>query len=579
VTKIANYRLHGRLKFQGLDVSVENRKGSVRKWYDPHGKESGSTPMLNHYGYIRGTHGTDGDHVDVYVGPNPDAGMAYIIDQMKKPHDDKGKWDCFDEQKIMLGFDSAGDAQAAYMKQYNDPRFFGGLKEMPMTEFKAKVLSPKYHGEKIAVSANWIRDRITQGAVKRNIHLTTNEHSGIGRAAVDYTKAKATMPSRTPGLIKSDVIPEAEKQIGATRNKLREVINSTKTLSPGKRNNTRWDPRGNVSSMLSNPLVGAAATVTALRMNSALREDDLTQSRDATGSVSRGVERAAHGATVRVAKEPEQKSRYLLSTAGGAGAGVFATKALGGMLNAMSRTQLFTPRRSTLIRRGLLGAAAGATSELVHRDLLKKDKENREPLRRTIDHLQKSASTADRVDDAGIGLLAAPYAASVVGKAMEKHGPAKVRAAGVALQKGFGTGSNFDHSNARELGGLALVAPGISHRVAAGIDKLRGEKRAALEELARGVYSDFDFLTAEEQAVKLSGLLSLAGKAVGGAAGFAKGLTGMTKAKALALGGLAATGVGVGAAYKGVNALSRSAEEAGTGSLSPAPAQGLTRAF
>lgn len=148
------HRLHGRLNFQGLDISVENAKGSVRKWYDHSGKEAGRTVMHHHYGYIKKTRGTDGDHVDVYVGPNPDADTAYIVNQMKKPQGstrgDGLKWDGFDEQKVMLGFDSAEDAKTAYMKQYDDPRFFGGMKPMAMTEFIAKVLDPDNRGKKVA---------------------------------------------------------------------------------------------------------------------------------------------------------------------------------------------------------------------------------------------------------------------------------------------------------------------------------------------------------------------------------------------------------------------------------------------
>ena len=82
------HRLHGRMKLYDLDISIENRKGSIRRWYDPHGKEKGHTTMKYAYGYIRRTKGTDGDHVDVYIGPNPEADRVYIVNQMKKPEAD-----------------------------------------------------------------------------------------------------------------------------------------------------------------------------------------------------------------------------------------------------------------------------------------------------------------------------------------------------------------------------------------------------------------------------------------------------------------------------------------------------------
>lgn len=143
--KAAAYKLQDRITFRGLEISIENKKGSRRYWYDPHGKEKGSTLMHADYGYIRGTEGTDGDHVDVYVGPNEAAAKVYVIDQMKKPDFKE-----FDEQKVMLGFGSAKDAKELYLKQYNDPRFFGSMKEMDFEEFAMKVLDRKNHGEKVS---------------------------------------------------------------------------------------------------------------------------------------------------------------------------------------------------------------------------------------------------------------------------------------------------------------------------------------------------------------------------------------------------------------------------------------------
>lgn len=129
------FRLQGRLHFQGMPVSIENKKGSTRKWHDPHSKEDGETKMRFDYGYIRRTVGTDGDHVDAYIGPNPNAPYAYVVHQMKKP-----KFTEYDEDKCMLGFDSAKDAKDAYIKQYDDPRFFGNMVKLPMDQFKKKVV-------------------------------------------------------------------------------------------------------------------------------------------------------------------------------------------------------------------------------------------------------------------------------------------------------------------------------------------------------------------------------------------------------------------------------------------------------
>ena len=130
----AAYKLHYKMEFQGLPVSIENRKGSKRHWYDPHNKTEGTTTMEFPYGYIRGTLGTDGDHVDVYVGDDKDADKVFVITQMKAP-----EFKVVDEQKCMLGFSTGKEAKAAYIRHYNNPKFFGKMKALTMDEFKSKL--------------------------------------------------------------------------------------------------------------------------------------------------------------------------------------------------------------------------------------------------------------------------------------------------------------------------------------------------------------------------------------------------------------------------------------------------------
>lgn len=178
--KHASYKLQGERKFRGLDVAIENKKGSKRYWHDPHGKERGSTLMHADYGYIRLTEGTDGDHVDVYLGPNEQAEEVYIIDQMKKPDFKE-----FDEQKCMLGFDSAEAAKALYLKQYDNPKFFGKMKAMPFEEFKMKVLDKSNHGKKIAFTA-------LTGAKTADLGLADRvDDVGIGMLAIPSALALA----------------------------------------------------------------------------------------------------------------------------------------------------------------------------------------------------------------------------------------------------------------------------------------------------------------------------------------------------------------------------------------------------
>lgn len=133
--KMARYALARRMTFRGLNISIETDKGEKRHWYDPHNKEKGTTTMKHPYGYIRRTKGVDGDHVDVYVGPNEQAKNVYIIHQMKAP-----EFKQYDEDKCMLGFDSADAAKKAYLAHYNKPGFFGSMTTMSFDDFKKKVL-------------------------------------------------------------------------------------------------------------------------------------------------------------------------------------------------------------------------------------------------------------------------------------------------------------------------------------------------------------------------------------------------------------------------------------------------------
>lgn len=167
------HKLHYRTTFAGMPISIENRKGSYRYWYDPHNKTEGKTLMHYAYGYIRRTEAADGDSVDCYIGPNENAPDVYVVRQMKTPLFEK-----YDEDKVMLGFDSYEDAKRAYLKQYNDPRFFGSMVAMPLGVFRQKV-------------AKTFDD---PGMVKSGFWLAK-----AGRGEMGYVKRPQGMRSGCPG--------------------------------------------------------------------------------------------------------------------------------------------------------------------------------------------------------------------------------------------------------------------------------------------------------------------------------------------------------------------------------------------
>lgn len=112
-----NYPM-GHVWIQGLNISIENAPGSLRGKKDSEGNIRWANRMPVPYGYIRGTEGADGDHLDVFLGPRPAAAKVWIIDQHRVSK--KGKVKGFDEHKIMLGFKSLRLALRAYAKANRD---------------------------------------------------------------------------------------------------------------------------------------------------------------------------------------------------------------------------------------------------------------------------------------------------------------------------------------------------------------------------------------------------------------------------------------------------------------------------
>lgn len=132
----SGHKLQGRTKLYGMDISIENKKGSYRSGVDKDGHKW-RTYMNYDYGYIRGTVGTDKDHLDCYVGPDKNAEKVYVIHQ-NDPVTHK-----YDEDKCMLCFASAEDAKKAYMKQYDRPGFYGSMTTMTIEQFKSFIFSHK----------------------------------------------------------------------------------------------------------------------------------------------------------------------------------------------------------------------------------------------------------------------------------------------------------------------------------------------------------------------------------------------------------------------------------------------------
>jgi hypothetical protein len=160
------YKLQDKYNYQGLPIDVENKAGSIRK-SEPGVTPKWETKMGYDYGCIRNTMAKDKEAVDVFVnkkskgkkidhhtGEEVDTDV-YIIHQKqiwksknwnngRCPDCHKHHTECnhaYDEDKVMLGFESKEAAIKAYLEQYDSKRFLGPVSTYTLPEFKEKLKS------------------------------------------------------------------------------------------------------------------------------------------------------------------------------------------------------------------------------------------------------------------------------------------------------------------------------------------------------------------------------------------------------------------------------------------------------
>lgn len=143
--KAGNYR-KGHVRVHGLDITIENPRGSWREGVAANGRKWKSK-LPHHYGYLRRTEGADGDHVDIFVGPHLDANTVYVIDQHNHRSGE------FDEHKCMVGFRNRQQAKDAYAKAFSDGKGYariGHVETMSIADFK-----------------DWLRNGVTTEPIHR----------------------------------------------------------------------------------------------------------------------------------------------------------------------------------------------------------------------------------------------------------------------------------------------------------------------------------------------------------------------------------------------------------------------------
>jgi hypothetical protein len=494
------------LNYQGLDLAIEFQKGGKRPYKDEAGKEHFKT-MRADYGEVRGTEGMDGDPVDVYVGPDKDSGLVFIVTQMKR-----GDWDKVDEEKCILGVRTAKQARDLYLAHYNDDRFCGLIKELTFEQFLERLSTRGLEGQKlsklhaIARHAHKLKHvrGIEQSAIKETTMNQVNKRlaameeatgekisSAAGRIAeINYLRmqqgasvlhagdhgVKVASPGRRRAHVEPDLVDAFLKSAGSKNDPDpqwdNEIANDVQALLKKKAPHSLEDKRRSAiakSELVRHEQIGIGIPKQNIRENpkdskmrkaAALAHVNLFL-KEASAATKKADEPSA--AQEKLAERKHLRDRVLVLGGGAAGAvGAHeAAKRYGHKLLG------YAPNQAQLGSALVLGGMGGAQL-------------TRAALR---DHYKSAALSdrasriSDRIDDVGIGVLASPYIAEGLSKAL-KGKSGRLGRAGAALHAYH---DNFGKKNRKEIAGLALVAPGVTHTLAKGVDKaLDRHKKASL---------------------------------------------------------------------------------------------------
>ena len=208
-----NYR-KGHARIHGLDIAIENPKGSIRSGTDSKGKKW-EVEMHSHYGYIKKTEGADGDHVDVFVGPNPESEKVFIVDQINPDGS-------FDEHKVMLGYDSPLRAKTGYSKNYSKGWKVGPITSMSVDEFK-----------------EWLKTGDTTKPISDEISKASKANAladGTDMSVGTLTDAQRPWKRRSPKSWVSDdgqIIADHSMTVGGNKQKMFMVFADQKAFDSG----------------------------------------------------------------------------------------------------------------------------------------------------------------------------------------------------------------------------------------------------------------------------------------------------------------------------------------------------------
>ena len=120
------------LHFDGLDLVIEWPAGSVRTGKSKKTGKTWEMPMHAHYGRIQGTMSPDGEDLDFFMNPDPEAGSDVYVIHCMRPGGST-----YDEDKIMLGYSTKRSAISAWKQHYAwDPSMYGGCSDFDPEHFR-----------------------------------------------------------------------------------------------------------------------------------------------------------------------------------------------------------------------------------------------------------------------------------------------------------------------------------------------------------------------------------------------------------------------------------------------------------
>jgi ATP-dependent protease ClpP protease subunit len=160
-----NYK-KGKVELNGFSIVIENPRGSIRSGIDSDGKPW-KNEMFYTYGFLEGTVGSDGDEIDVFIGPLlDDFSNVFLVTQIDPSSG------LFDEHKVLLGFESIEEAKQAYLRCYSmNWKGLQNIKGLSLSEFKKWLVNKTINKNFMEVKVPRLKTIKLEGEVLADVTL------------------------------------------------------------------------------------------------------------------------------------------------------------------------------------------------------------------------------------------------------------------------------------------------------------------------------------------------------------------------------------------------------------------------